>query len=70
MWRRVKPRAVRPRVINDSFMKWGEKGNAGGNEPAGTTWRYEMPVPHLSHVLKILALLELIIKALVIYLTR
>jgi len=51
-------------------MKWREYGNAGGNQPAGTTWRREMTTTHLVLVLKILAILELLIKALVIYLTR
>jgi hypothetical protein len=58
------------RVINGSFTKSGENGNAGGNDPAGTSWRKEMTAIHLTLVLKILAILELIIKALVIILTR
>ena len=57
-------------AINHSFMKWGEYGNAGGNPPAGITWRQEMSYTHLVLVLKILAILELLIKAVVIYLTR
>ena len=57
-------------AVNDSFMKWAEYGNAGENDLAGITWRQEMSTHHLVLVLKILAILELLIKALVIYLTR
>jgi len=41
-----------------------------GISPPAQPGGKEMPVPHLTLVLKILAILELIIKALVIYLTR
>jgi hypothetical protein len=65
----VRPPAS-PHVINVTFINPGQYGNAGGNNPAGTTWRYEMTTTHLALMLKILAILELIIKAIVIYLTR
>jgi hypothetical protein len=48
----------------------GQNGNAGGNNPAGITWRNGMTTTHLTLVLKILAILDLLIKALVIFLTR
>jgi hypothetical protein len=41
-----------------------------GKHPAGITWRNEMTAAYLTLVLQILAILELIIKALVIILTR
>jgi hypothetical protein len=64
------PVSVDAAGVNGSFMKQGANGNAGGKHPAGTTWRNEMNVTYLTLVLKILAILELIIKALVIILTR
>jgi hypothetical protein len=61
---------MRARGVNGSFMMWGENGNAGGNPPAGITLEVEMSEIHLALALKILAILEMIIKALVIFLTR
>jgi hypothetical protein len=56
------------RRINDFFIPVAENGNAGGNSPAGTTPEVEMTDNCLTLVLKILAILDLIIKAVVIIL--
>ena len=58
--------ARRQRFIHEVGKKW----KCRRDTPAGITLEVEMSTTHLALALKILAILELIIKALVIYLTR
>jgi hypothetical protein len=66
--RRVKSR--RRHGVNGFFMSGGEDGNVGGNSPADTTPEVEMVLHYLALARKIVAILDLIIKALVIILRR
>jgi hypothetical protein len=56
----------RQRFVHDVGCKW----KCRRDRPAGITPEVEMTTDHLALALKILAILELIIKAIVIYLTR